>query len=198
MGTNASSPQAHYLDNEDLTAEAGLEITSEVARLYASKGYVNSAVSVSAGEISSQVSNQISGLSTSITQTTNNISAKVNNIEEGLLDTGIDITSKKIVLTAENVTFQGNNPEDVGKVEIMANGGIKAVDANITGTINATQGILGKLSISPGGYIELPPTFASRKGRLDNNGLQLVYDGSNSQSIEWYTGLGTYSGTYCT
>jgi hypothetical protein len=46
-----------------------------------------------------------------------------------------------------------------------------------------------------GGYIDLPPTFTTqRKGRLDNSGLQLIYDGSNSQKIEWYTGLGTFAG----
>lgn len=108
VGTNASSPQAHYLDNEDLTAEAGLKITNETAELYASKSYVNSSIIVSADNITSEVSNQISGLSTSITQTTNSISVKVNNIEEGLLDTGINITDKRIDLIADTIALKTN------------------------------------------------------------------------------------------
>lgn len=45
-----------------------------------------------------------------------------------------------------------------------------------------------------GGYIDLPPTFTSIKGRLDNTGLSLIYDGANSQKIEWYSGMGTFAG----
>lgn len=135
VGTNASSPQANYLDDNDLVSEAGLKITNETAELYASKSYVNSSIIVSADNITSEVSNQINGLSTSITQTTNSISAKVNTVEEGLRDTGIDITDKKMILTANNVIFKGNNPEDVGKVEIMEGGNIKTVDALIGGQL---------------------------------------------------------------
>jgi len=147
VGTNASSPQANYLDDNDLVSEAGLKITNETAELYASKSYVNSSIIVSADNITSEVSNQISGLSTSITQTTNNISARVNTVEEGLRDTGIDITDKKMILTANNVIFKGNNPEDVGKVEIMEGGNIKTVDADIEGKITATSGKIAGLNI---------------------------------------------------
>ncbi|SFU36506.1 hypothetical protein SAMN05216364_100627 [Porphyromonadaceae bacterium KHP3R9] len=80
------------------------------------------------------------------------------------------------------------------KAIIRHDGTSKFTETEITGIIDATSGFLGTLEMKSGGYIDLPPTFASRKGRLDNAGLQLVYQSGNSQKIEWYSGLGTYAG----
>ena len=73
-------------------------------------------------------------------------------------------------------------------------GKIYAQDAEITGVINALSGELGSLIMKEGGYIDLPPSFTDEIGRLDNTGLSFIYDGANSQKIEWYSGLGTFAG----
>lgn len=80
------------------------------------------------------------------------------------------------------------------KAIIRHDGSSKFTDTEIEGKITATSGFLGALEMKSGGYIDLPPTFASRKGRLDNAGLQLVYQSGDSQKIEWYSGMGTYAG----
>lgn len=80
------------------------------------------------------------------------------------------------------------------KAIIRHDGASKFTDTEIEGKITATSGFLGALEMKSGGYIDLPPTFASRKGRLDNAGLQLVYQSGDSQKIEWYSGMGTYAG----
>jgi hypothetical protein len=74
------------------------------------------------------------------------------------------------------------------------NGRAKFEDAEVKGEITANEGTLGTLTMQSDGYIELPPTFASRKGRLDNTGLKLIYHGASSQTIEWYNFLGTFAG----
>jgi len=68
-------------------------------------------------------------------------------------------------------------------------------NAEFAGAIDAESGYIGSLEIKSDGYIDLPPTFSDQKGRLDNSGLKLIYDGSSSQKIEWYTGLGTFAGS---
>lgn len=74
-------------------------------------------------------------------------------------------------------------------------GKVKFEDANISGTIHATTGELGELTLMSGGFIDLPPSFTtSIVGRIDSSGIRLVYNGSYSQSINWYTGLGTFAG----
>lgn len=81
------------------------------------------------------------------------------------------------------------------KAIIRHDGSVKFTDAEITGTIHATSGDIGKLTLASGGHIELPPSFSTNiKGRIDSSGLRLVYDGDNSQAINWYTGLGTFAG----
>lgn len=80
------------------------------------------------------------------------------------------------------------------KAIIWHDGKAKFTNAEITGKITATSGELGTLTMQAGGYIDLPPTFTSRKGRLDNAGLNLIYDGANSQKIEWYSGMGVFAG----
>jgi hypothetical protein len=69
-----------------------------------------------------------------------------------------------------------------------------AGNSQYKGKITATSGEIGSLTISEGGYIDLPPSFSDQVGRLDNTGLLLIYDGSNSQKVEWYSGMGTYAG----
>jgi len=49
------------------------------------------------------------------------------------------------------------------------------------------------------GYIQLPPSWSSTQtGKLNNEGISLVYSGDNSQSISWYSGLGSYAGQITT
>lgn len=93
--------------------------------------------------------------------------------------------------SADNVRF---NPDGSGWLAGGAISWDEVGDASFEGTINATEGNLGTLTMQSGGYIDLPPTFTARKGRLDNTGLQLIYQGANSQSIEWYNYLGTFAG----
>jgi len=76
------------------------------------------------------------------------------------------------------------------------NGKITAIDATIRGTIDAVSGELGTLTMKENGYIELPlsPT-SGMKGRLDNSGINLVFEGNNSQKIEWTSdAFGSYAG----
>jgi hypothetical protein len=89
--------------------------------------------------------------------------------------------------------LEGSETAD-GNFVVNVDGTIKAKGAEIEGKITATSGELGSLIMKEGGYIDLPPTFTSRKGRLDNSGLSLVYQGNDSQAIEWYNYLGTFAG----
>jgi hypothetical protein len=80
------------------------------------------------------------------------------------------------------------------------NGKITAIDATIRGTIDAVSGYLGNLTIKENGYIKLPPTWMEGKyGVINNNGIEMVYSGYNSQSINWNVGVfGEYAGKIST
>lgn len=61
--------------------------------------------------------------------------------------------------------------------------------------LDGANGTLGILTMKQGGAITLPPTFsANRSGSIDQGGINLVYQGSSSQGISWYSGMGTYAG----
>lgn len=143
---------------------------------------------------------------------------EITTLNNQLLDTGINIQQQLITITADNTIFRDNQGNPIAlfnlswtkiqasaieleglvtvnsKFKVLLDGSIEAVDGKFTGQITANEGSLGALTMQSGGYIDLPPTFTDRKGRLDNTGLQLVYDGNNSQKIEWYSGLGTHAG----
>ncbi|GEM_PF-6824168 len=81
------------------------------------------------------------------------------------------------------------------KVDIRHDGKAILEDAEIKGKITAKSGIIEKLTMAENGVIELPPMFTSSiKGAITSEGISLVYQGSNSQKIEWYTGTGTFAG----
>lgn len=79
-------------------------------------------------------------------------------------------------------------------------GKITAIDATIRGTIDAVSGCLGNLTMKENGYIKLPPTWMEGKyGVINNNGIEMVYSGNNSQSINWNVGVfGEYAGKIST
>jgi hypothetical protein len=103
-------------------------------------------------------------------------------------EAGVDGTSNFSSYTGDDGTWQPKLMLD------FLNGRARFEDAEVKGKITATSGELGTLTMQSGGYINLPPSFTNRKGRLDNDGLSLIYDGANSQKIEWYSGLGTFAG----
>jgi hypothetical protein len=124
------------------------------------------------------------------------------NIEEGkLTTTGAGLSGVEGV-GKDNPAFWagGTYAQAIGgtaKSIIRHDGSSKFSDTEITGVINALSGELGSLTMKEGGYIDLPPTYSSQKGRLDNDGLSLIYDGANSQKIEWNTWLGSAGRITC-
>jgi len=161
-----------------------------------------------AGDIAAAKSEAISAAATDATTKANNAkdqaisvaatdaTNKVNGLKTDLAGTGIDIEEGILTLysgakggnTGGKIIIAGDN------FSVDADGKLKAVDGEFSGKITANEGTLGALTMQSGGYIDLPPSFTNRKGRLDNTGLSLIYDGSNSQKIYWYSGLGTFAG----
>jgi len=127
-----------------------------------------------------------------IIQKVNSITSTVYDEHDALLSQ-ISQDGSNVKITASQIELEGlvtaNN-----NFKILEDGSIEAKNGKFTGEINATSGELGSLIMKEGGYIDLPPTFTSRKGRLDNSGLSLVYQGNDSQAIEWYNYLGTFAG----
>lgn len=127
-GTNASDPGPHPMDIDEKIESAGLEITSEVARIYATKAGVSSEILVMADSINSNVADvsgrvstveqtasgiasQVTGLDgrvSTVEQTANDINLHVSAIEDDLLATGINITDKKVEVTADQFVVKGN------------------------------------------------------------------------------------------
>lgn len=93
-----------------------------------------------------------------------------------------------------NIIIDGKN----GKITAMDgefHGKVYATDGEFSGTIDAVSGELGTLTMKSGGYIDLPPTFSSNVGRINNEGISLVFAGDNSQKIEWRSGpFGEFAG----
>lgn len=86
------------------------------------------------------------------------------------------------------------------KAIIRHDGSVKFTDGEFNGTIDAVSGYLGNLTMKENGYIKLPPTWMEGKyGVINNNGIEMVYSGYNSQSINWNVGVfGEYAGKIST
>lgn len=80
------------------------------------------------------------------------VSAKVTSLEKGLEDTGIDITDKKILATADNFVVRNNNGATT--MTIDQNGNLcTSGDAAIKGTVYATNGeFTGKVTATSGTF----------------------------------------------
>lgn len=115
----------------------------------------------------------------------------------------VNIFGKELSLTGK-VTFDslasGSDSQSIIEGGYIKTSLIKfdnAIGENVklTGEVNASTGTLGTLTMKTGGSISLPPAFtANRAGKIDQDGIQMVYQGYSSQSIEWYSGLGTFAG----
>lgn len=107
-GTVATDPGPNPLDIDEAIESAGLEITSETARLYAKKADVSSEILVMADSINSNVSD-LNGRVSTVEQTASSINLNVESLEENLLSTGINITDKKVEVTTDTFFLKGNN-----------------------------------------------------------------------------------------
>ena len=75
------------------------------------------------------------------------VSAKVTSLEKGLEDTGIDITDKKILATADNFVVRNNNGATTMTIDKDGNL-CTSGDAAIKGTVKATSGSIGGVTIN--------------------------------------------------
>ena len=80
------------------------------------------------------------------------VSAKVTSLEKGLEDTGIDITDKKILATADNFVVRNNNGTTTMTIDKDGNL-CTSGDAAIKGTVYATNGeFTGKVTATSGTF----------------------------------------------
>ncbi len=138
---------------------------------------------------------------------------KVNGLKADLSGTGIDIEAGiltlysgvkggnpggKIIIAGDNFSVDANGK--LKAVDGEFNGTVYATDGEFSGTIDAVSGYLGNLTMKENGYIKLPPTWMEGKyGVINNNGIEMVYSGYNSQSINWNVGVfGEYAGKIST
>ena len=100
------------------------------------------------------------------------ISLTVSSTEKGLRDTGINITNKKIVVTANNFEIQNNGGDPTFTIDENGNL-ISSGDASFKGKITATSGYIGGLEIYNDTYQFGGQTF-KYKGLIYQN---MEYDG---------------------
>lgn len=100
------------------------------------------------------------------------ISLTVSSTEKGLRDTGINITNKKIVATANNFEIQNNGGDPTFTIDENGNL-ISSGDASFKGKITATSGYIGGLEIYNDTYQFGGQTF-KYKGLIYQN---MEYDG---------------------
>lgn len=94
--------------------------------------------------------------------------------------------------TGSGVIESQNYDASNGFLLRASDGKLIANNAEIRGEINAETGTLDTLTMNSGGSIELPPSFGGgNNGRITRSGIDMVYDGSQSQEISWYGGLGS-------
>ena len=114
-----------------------------------------------------------------IEQTANSISAKVSTMEKGLQDTGIDIESKKVTVTADNFTVENNSGDKVFCSDSDGN-------LTVTGTVTAASGKIGAFTIKDTGLHA--DGFAGTKKQhattfdVTSEGLSMVFDSDDTHA----------------
>ena len=158
---------------------------NEADSVYFSKEYTRSQIDIVEGKITSTVekintvNGKVTGLASRVTQTEKSISATVEKVddqgrrlsaaeltltadnarigvvENGLVNTGINITSRKIVLKSDNVLFQNNAGQQTAAIN--ANGKLTAnaieVGEVVAGGFAAKRITTGNLTVTDGAVI---------------------------------------------
>lgn len=115
----------------------------------------------------------------------NEINITVNNLKDDLDQTGIKLTTKKIIATAQTFEFRGTGGQ-TGKTQVRVDGTLYAIDGRFegtvyatdgefTGTVNATSGIFNNVTIASG---------VIGKWNIDQWGLSTSAYGSDGGRIE--------------
>lgn len=134
-------------------------------------------------DIEADVYDPDTGLSTVATATFN-MEADVYDPDTGLAEAHAKISLK---VNADDVVAAINLTADT----------IDGARVEVTGDTTFTDDVKIKGRLETGDAIVLPSTFTNdRSGRIDSGGMEMVYDGSTSQSIDWYSGLGTFAARY--
>ena len=171
--------------------------------------------STSISELNTQVNTAEQSLSTlqttvnghttqisTIEQTSSEIKLNVKNLEDGIEETGIDITNGTIDLIAGKVNFKASNGTSTNPYMSIGSDGkltvdsIKATNGDFTGKITATSGnITGEMTVGTYGYgynsIKIVPssTNPSIVGYVGTTevfrlGSQILYDGSTKATLK--------------
>lgn len=208
-GTNASDPGPNPLDIDEAIESAGIEITSEIARIYATKSDVSAEILVIANEINMSVEN-LSGRVSTFEQTVEHISLSVDDLTDDLLATGIDIENKIVKITANKFTIVGNDGTPYAVFELV-NGvpKLKAghIDAESLAAIVVSAERINALDITSkrlvsldelgnkiatvnefgdGAYIQY---YQSGRKRMELGGGAIIYYNDNTDNtIKWVLG----------
>lgn len=144
---NVVNPQSYIVAsfNMPIVFESGatLEITNSINATVQNQAGQISQLQITAAGLRTDVNNNAGDIST-LQQTASGISINVQSIENGLQNTGIDITNGKINLQADKVTFSNSSGTVDDKISIdPTSGTLNAVDVNISGNIIANEGRFG-------------------------------------------------------
>ena len=120
-----------------------------ISKITQTANSISSTVSANKTELDGKIKANTNSIST-LTQTANSISAKVSTMEKGLADTGIDITNKKVIVTASNFAVRNNSGTTTMTVDKDGNL-CTSGNASIKGTVYASSGeFTGKVTATSG------------------------------------------------
>ena len=105
-----------------------------------------------------------------------------NAISKGLEDTGIDITNKKVTVTADNFTVENNSGDKVFCSDSDGN-------LTVTGTVTAASGKIGAFTIKDtglhaDGFADTNKQHATTFD-VTNDGLSMVFDSDKTSTQSW-------------
>ena len=152
--------------------------TDSISKIEQTANSISSTVSSNKTELEGKIAKNTDSIS-KIEQTANSISAKVSTMEKGLADTGIDIESKKVIVTADNFTVNNNSGDKVFCSDSDGN-------LSITGTVTAANGRIGAFSIKDTGLYA--SGFADTKKQhattfdVTSEGLSMVFDSDEAHA----------------
>lgn len=172
-GTNASDPGPNPLDIDEKIESAGLEITSEVARIYATKADVSSEILVAANSITSQVRDVEGRLSSS----------------EQTLYGFINIVSDH---TDQLSQFQQTIDQIYLAIEDMGSGEFASILARLDGIdlkVGNVEGILSQITLSNGVVSISAKDHIKMEGYTTINGnFKVLLNGSIEATDGIFTG----------
>ena len=182
---------------------AELKLTQTSASLSVVEGTANSAQNAAnnaQGTANSAVgkADNAQGTANSALNTANGAQGGVNTINNGLVVTGINITSRKIVLKADNVLFQNNSGQQTAAIN--ANGKLSAnvIEAAevVAQAFSAQRITTGNLTVTDGAYLggwQIKNNAIYSRNVADAK-IQLEISGTRFLRINQYGGAPTSGG----